>query len=501
MARLSKILLQVWASNVNEAPNVFIGNVGHILTSAADVINAFSVPDFAVYNFRIDANNNVSFFVGRNFNWDRGEDNSGWLYQNPDISYFWDIKGNFIQMSVQTLGLSQPEKQLESFISVSPSIHFNGTSTRMFSNNPLLKDFYVPYANRFTQRDFTNCPVPLLYLPNVTELGQTFYRVAAKCRIYIGNYQGGGMESVNMFDQIISGSTIYFHPIHLTSGAGGTLAESLLYAQGQGAVLRPVHNKDLPNKITDLTVSSVTNLLIKTSPTTWDAEATAEEMFIGDTMVSMEALEVGTGRGIGLNAVESTGINTFDYFVQFQEGGGIAVREGANTITNLTTYAIGDIISIERSGTSISYKKNGATIHTSTIPAPTTDMYVRTIAYTNGATVFNAKIGTTPITWKNLVNFNSTRFVTLNFTAPAPSTNPIDFYEVWIESLDNLDIVRQYLPITQEITATGQIITGLLPTTTYKLRLCTVDTMYNGTGQDTDVSRRAFSNEIIFTTL
>lgn len=352
MARLSKLLLQVWANNVNEAPNVFIGNVGHILTSAADVINAFSVPDFAVYNFRIDANNNVSFFVGRNFRWDRGADNSGWLYQNPDISYFHDIKGNLGTMEIRTLGTNVSGKQLKSFISVSPSINFTGISTYMFSFNTLLKDFYVPYANRLTARDFISCPVPLLYLPNVTELSQSFYNVAVKCRIYIGNYQGGGMTNTNMFINIISGSTIYFHPIHLTSGAGGTLAESLLYAQSQGAVLRPVHNKDLPNKITDLSIS--------------------------------------------------------------------------NTMSNS---------------------------------------------------------------------------VQVNFTTPAPSTNPIDFYEVWIESLDDLDIVRQHLPITQEITASGQTITGLLPNTTYKLRLCTVDTMYNGTGQDIDVSRRAFSNEIIFKTL
>ena len=86
----------------------------------------------------------------------------------------------------------------------------------------------MPYANRLTE--FQNCPVPLI--PKVTELGSAFYHFTAKCRIY--NYQGV-MTNTNIFYNIISGSTIYFHPIHLTSGAGGTLAESLVYAQGVDA--------------------------------------------------------------------------------------------------------------------------------------------------------------------------------------------------------------------------------------------------------------------------
>lgn len=352
MAALSKIQLEVWGRGArNKAPNVFVGNVGHILTSAEDVINAFSVPDYAVYNFRIDEDNNVSFHVGRKFRWERGADDSGWLHQNRDISYFYDIGGNLHRMGSRTFGEEEitPQKQLRSFISVSDTINFQGTSTYMFMHNTLLKDFYVPYANRLTARDFQNCIITYFYLPNVIELSQTFYNNAVKCRIYIANYQGGGMNAVNMFNNIISGSVIYHHPIFLTSNDGG-LAQALVYAQSRGAITRAVINKSVPNPATNVTVTDITSTTAK-----------------------------------------------------------------------------------------------------------------------------------------------------INFTPAIAGVNAIDFYEVYLENIDTLDIPRRYLPFS-EITATGQTITGLKPDTNYKLRLCTVDEYYNGTGQDTDENRRAFSNEFFFKT-
>lgn len=43
---------------------------------------------------------------------------------------------------------------------------------------------------------------------------------------------------------------------------------------------------------------------------------------------------------------------------------------------------------------------------TKTIPAPTTDMLIRTIAFNQGAIVYDARVGNTPITWKNISNFD-----------------------------------------------------------------------------------------------
>lgn len=90
--------------------------------------------------------------------------------------------------------------------------------------------------------------------------------------------------------------------------------------------------------------------------------------------------------------------------------------------------------------------------------------------------------------------------VQVDFTTPAPSTNPIDFYEVWLEELGVNDPEYRYFPRT-EITASGETITGLKPNTNYALRLATVDTLYNGSGVHSDENMRRFSNQVIFQTL
>lgn len=92
------------------------------------------------------------------------------------------------------------------------------------------------------------------------------------------------------------------------------------------------------------------------------------------------------------------------------------------------------------------------------------------------------------------------RMVKFNFTTPTAGTNPIDFYEVWIEKIDSYRDERRYLPSDAEITAPNQFATFLDPSTNYKVYLCTVDTMYNGTGMDVNPLRRMISNTVEFTT-
>jgi hypothetical protein len=84
----------------------------------------------------------------------------------------------------------------------------------------------------------------------------------------------------------------------------------------------------------------------------------------------------------------------------------------------------------------------------------------------------------------------------INFTPPA-SINGIDFYEIWLDDGTG-KLEQKYFPWQQELTASGQTITGLTPATTYRLRLCAIDNFYNGAGQS---DTPAFSNEIIFATL
>ena len=86
--------------------------------------------------------------------------------------------------------------------------------------------------------------------------------------------------------------------------------------------------------------------------------------------------------------------------------------------------------------------------------------------------------------------------VKLNFTPPT-AVNGLDFYEIWLDDGTG-KLEQKYFPIQQELTASGQTLTGLTPGTTYKIKLSAIDMFYNGAGQSTTP---AFSNEVIFTTL
>src|SRR5690554_5929037 len=86
--------------------------------------------------------------------------------------------------------------------------------------------------------------------------------------------------------------------------------------------------------------------------------------------------------------------------------------------------------------------------------------------------------------------------VKLSFT-PATGVNGVDFYEVWLEELNNFLPENRFFPQVQELTGSGQMVIDLKPDTDYTMRLATVDMKYNGTGLS---KTPAFSNELIFKT-
>ena len=102
---------------------------------------------------------------------------------------------------------------------------------------------------------------------------------------------------------------------------------------------------------------------------------------------------------------------------------------------------------------------------------------------------------TSPSAVTNLSDSNITATtVDLDFTAPS-TTNALDFYEVWIERQDlgmwETDRVKERYRIHQEITTTGDTVSGLITSTNYKITIYACDIYWN---------RSAVSNEIQITT-
>lgn len=122
-------------------------------------------------------------------------------------------------------------------------------------------------------------------------------------------------------------------------------------------------------------------------------------------------------------------------------------------------------------------------------------------AQSQGATLRQVTNFDTPNKVTNLsVAEVKSRIAKLNFTTPTAGTNPIDFYEVWYEKVEIYRDERKYLPSNSEIKASNEYVTFLEPETNYKVYVCTVDEMYNGSGMFKDAIKRANSNIIEFTT-
>lgn len=123
-----------------------------------------------------------------------------------------------------------------------------------------------------------------------------------------------------------------------------------------------------------------------------------------DGAVETTVAETNTYRIIGLSyqdtdvtqygQVPYDGINYGIYLKGGAESGQYDIREnpGTGQVTRITlTYATGDLFRIERTGTTIKYRKNGSVVYTSTTPS-TGNLYIDTGIYDNGATLKKVRL-------------------------------------------------------------------------------------------------------------
>ena len=106
----------------------------------------------------------------------------------------------------------------------------------------------------------------------------------------------------------------------------------------------------------------------------------AEQKLAGDGKVSTTVDETTTTRTFGLNkSDDSQNAADLDYAIQLNSDGTAAVYEnGVLRTESSVDYAEGDVFSVQRIGTQITYLKNGEVFYTSTVPAPSTDLLVDT---------------------------------------------------------------------------------------------------------------------------
>ena len=70
-------------------------------------------------------------------------------------------------------------------------------------------------------------------------------------------------------------------------------------------------------------------------------------------------------------------IATIDYAIYLRNDGALVVFENGANKGTFGTYSSGDVLSVERTGSTITYLKNGSVFYTSTV-ASTGDLHVDT---------------------------------------------------------------------------------------------------------------------------
>jgi len=117
-----------------------------------------------------------------------------------------------------------------------------------------------------------------------------------------------------------------------------------------------------------VTVENAT--LIKTGTTGWNSGAASVQTIPGDGAVEFSAVTTDTYRMLGLsNSNASAAYNTIGYAIYLRTDGTLSVYENGTHRGRFGTYQNTDVLRVERSGSTVVYRRNGAIFYTSAVPS------------------------------------------------------------------------------------------------------------------------------------
>lgn len=109
---------------------------------------------------------------------------------------------------------------------------------------------------------------------------------------------------------------------------------------------------------------------------------------VGDCVASYTVAETNKRRLFGLTYKDATlSFGSTEYTFVFSETGFYDIWESGSGLGLTSPYATSDVFEIIRTGTTITYKKNGALVHTSGSAVTTAELFVDVAIYSNGGTM------------------------------------------------------------------------------------------------------------------
>lgn len=149
------------------------------------------------------------------------------------------------------------------------------------------------------------------------------------------------------------------------------------------------------NKTGNITISN--NTITKSGGSIgWNEGVSTKARFVGDGSVSYMVPRTDKPIMVGLSDVDTNAFYTsIDYALYTRHDGYVYIYEGGTPPSGtwqITDYEAGDIFKVERVGTTVSYKKNGETFYTSTVPSMAHSLLADVSMYSVGAVIHDLKV-------------------------------------------------------------------------------------------------------------
>jgi parallel beta-helix repeat protein len=234
-----------------------------------------------------------------------------------------------------------------------------------------------------------------------------------------------------------------------------------------------VHALEVNVTWTDLTGVSVNgNSITDTALVGWgNSGAASTTRFSGNGGVKFIVAATSMDLACGLSPTNfDAHFNTMAYAVVLSSENLLKVYESGVLKGTFGTYKSGDILSVERSGTTIFYKKNGTSFYASSISAGGS-LLADCALSTPGATIKDAKIfgitSAVPDPVNNLTVYPGESRVELNWIAPSDNGSAITRYEVQYDSVSSGTFTKTFI----DDAVPGAVISGLANGTSYQFRV------------------------------
>lgn len=445
------------------APNMFLGGVGATsITSAADYAALFSIDESDIYSFRVDANNNVSFYAATN----HSSSASGTFQNDTDLTYFID-KDSRITGFGQWNDLDGTTNM--EFLYLPGLVSVIGSSRAFWNfNNSNLKRTNMENISNYEARNSygSSSGIAKLDLRSATQIGwwqdddayRQLWGMSGLQYVYLG-------EVTSLYEDNNGDIEIYdYTPKELLledMGAAKVYHSATFGATDRYAYARLQSTTSTPFDVGDtIDIDGLTYTAISGTPTAdgeFDVSTSGANNQFGNLVTAVNT----DGR------THTTDTLTSSFEANFSAGY-FTVR--TTTVTGASANAAAVSLGGGNTGDAVLIAGGpnfvgGTDVHIAM--ANLRDLYGATLVEVNNIIAVNIPTGLSA----SNITINS---FDLNFTEPTANANGTETYEVWVSEVGNQANPANYF-YYQDISGTGGTITGLTPSTLYDVKVRTQD--------------------------